>query len=244
MSRLATLLLALVAPAALAAEATSSSFPTSGFTRLAIDQGQGDVTIRASTKDVATVKAIRLNFDPDNCELRILVKDRTLTIINREASGLSLKEKHCEVDFEVEIPARIATDLNVGAGDVEIFGLKSDLVYRLGAGDLSIKDVDIKKLDGQSGTGKVDIEGILADATLKIGAGDAQITLPRAPGKGSIDLRMGTGDAVVSMPKESRVKAQFKSGVGSLTNELGDYKNANFTISGRAGVGDMTIKRL
>lgn len=242
---LSPMALALAQSPALAAGPESQTFAAGSFNRLTVEQGAGDVTIRASDKDVITVKSTKLDFDTGSCELRVLVKDKALTIINREAGGL-LSTKTCEVDFEIEVPARVFADLKVGAGDVEITGLKNELLYKIGAGDVIIKDADLKHLDGQSGTGKVTLEGAIGDATLKIGAGDAHVTLPRAPTKGSLDFRVGTGDAIVALPNGAKVKAQFKSGVGSLTNELGDAKDkdATFTVSGTAGVGDMTIKRL
>jgi hypothetical protein len=178
----------------------------------------------------------------EHCALDIDLKDGVLTTTAKQP-GATEGRDDCEVDLTIEVPRDVGLDLSVGAGDVAIDGVKGDLVYRLGSGDLRIGEAELQTVDGRSGSGDVDLVGSLVSGDLKLGAGDAAITFTTPPAPGHLDVRVGTGNATIKLPKDARIRSNFKAGLGSLTNELGDSPEAKFTISGTAGAGDMTIRR-
>lgn len=224
-----------------AADSVKKTFDAAGIKKLALEQASGKVEILGTDAKTATVTATKGRFD-DACELSMATKGSELVVRNKEPS-LDFNRK-CQVDFKIEVPKQVAMDLKVGAGDVTIDGVKGTLEYKLGNGDLRVKDADLAEVDGKSGSGDVEIAGHVGDAELKIGAGNAKITLDRAPAKGKLDVKVGTGNATIALPKDAKVKSTFKAGLGSLTNEFGDSADAQFTISGSAGTGDMTIRKL
>jgi hypothetical protein len=236
------------APTLLAAEGTSGAVVTKIFSadavrKLVVDSESGKLTIRGGARQ-AVVHARKLHFG-DACVLAIDLKDGALTATAKQPDEREIRGGHdaCEVELTIDVPRDVALDLALGAGDVAIDGVKGDLTYRLGSGDLRVGDAELGTLDGRSGSGDVDLVGSVVTGDLKLGAGDADITFPAPPAPGRLDVRVGTGNATIKLPKDARIRSNFKAGLGSLTNELGDSPEAKFTISGTAGAGDMTIRR-
>jgi len=237
---LAAAAFALAATALAAPAAETKTFDTAGLKELKIENASGTVKVRAAEGAQAKVVTTKKKFD-DGCTLEIGVKGDELQIIAKDAAGLLSK---CEVDIDAEVPRHLDAEVSLGSGDVEIVGLSGELDYKVGSGDLVVKDVHLHEVEGKTGSGDVRIDGTFTEAEITVGSGDAAITMTKAPAVGSLDVKVGTGSATVSLPKDAKVKSSFKSGLGTLTNEFTDSPDAKFTISGKAGTGDLTIKKL
>lgn len=239
--RYALLSLVLVASPAFATDLVKKSFDADQVKNLLVEQGAGNVKIVATDGKQATVEATKRAYDESACKLEIELDGKELRVTNKD-SWKNLQKK-CEVDFEIQVPKALDARLKVGSGNVEVTGLKGDLSYEVGSGNIQVKKAELDDLDGKSGSGNVSIEGQLAAGDLKLGAGNADLKLVRAEKKSKLDVKLGTGKATIALPKDATVKSSFKAGLGSLTNEFGQSDNAVYTISGAAGAGDMEIKR-
>lgn len=237
----ALLALALLASPAYATDTVKKSFDAADVKSLLVEQGVGKVSIIAGDAKQATVVVTKRQYDESACKLTVELDGKRLVVSNKD-SWKNLQKK-CEADFEITVPKSLDAQLKVGSGDIEVVGLKGDLSYEVGSGDIAVKKADLKDLDGKSGSGNVSVEGTVDDAELKLGAGNAALKLARSDKNSKVDVRFGTGKATVTLPKDATVKSSFKAGLGSLTNEFGQSDNAAFTISGAAGAGDMEIKR-
>jgi DUF4097 and DUF4098 domain-containing protein YvlB len=237
-----SLAFALLGPAittrAEASDVVKKTFAATAIKELDLETASGDVTIKGGAAEAGVV-ATKRKFD-QGCELKIELSGTTLVVENDKDGS----DRDCEVDLEITLPRAVALDLEIGAGDVDVAGVEGAVEFKLGAGDLTITDSVLKDIDGKSGSGDVTVTATIGKGELKIGAGNATINYASAPTQGSLDVRLGTGNATVGLPKDARVKTTFKSAMGSLTNEIDDAPNASYTISGSAGVGDLTIKRL
>ena len=238
----ASLIFALLGPAiathAEAAEIVKKAFPGVTIKKLDLQNAAGEVVIKGGAAE-AGVTATKRKFDK-GCTLKIELEGDTLVVDNTNDDN----DNDCEVDLSIALPRNVNLDLKIGAGDVNASGVAGELEFKLGSGDLVVSNAALTAVDGKSGSGDITLSGSIAQGELKIGAGNATVNYTEAPGKGSLDIKLGTGNAIVNLPKDSKVKTSFRSALGSLTNEVGDTVNAPYTISGSAGVGDLTIKKM
>ncbi len=239
--RSALLSLAVVASPAFATDTVTKSFDADSVKSLLVEQGAGKVKIVAGDVKHATVEVTKHQFDEEACKLVIELDGKELRVTNKDS--WKILQKKCEADLDITVPKNVDAKIRVGSGDVEVTGLKGDLSYEVGSGNIVVKKAELNDLDGKSGSGNVWVEGALADGDLKIGAGNADVKLAKAEKKSKLDIKLGTGKATISLPKDATVKSSFKAGLGSLTNEFSQSDNAVYTISGAAGAGDMEIKR-
>ncbi len=220
------------------AEPIAKTFAAAGVVKVRVEQASGLVTITATDSDTLTVKARKIAFE-SGCALDVGVTAGELRAVVKE-SGRS----RCEVAFDLTVPRAASVTVDVGTGDVQLTGLAGDLDYRVGRGNVTATEAAFGNLKGRSGAGNVSLSGTADECELKIGAGNADLAFSEMPEHGKLDLKLGTGNAVVRLPRDARVKSSFKAGMGSMTNEIGDSAEAKYTISGTAGTGDLTIRKL
>jgi hypothetical protein len=228
-----------ILPHAGAEDLLERSYAAGSMKSLVLASAAGDVTIRPTGSGQAVVRATKQVFGA-GCHLDMTLKDGELRVESRAlATGAT-----CKVAFEITLPRSAGVDVELGSGNLALEGVHGPLRYKVGAGDTRLSRLAPPSLEGRTGAGNLAVESCeLTTAQLKIGAGTAAITLSRAPDKGRLDVHLGTGNALISLPRNARVKSSFRAGLGTLTNEFVSTANG-FEISGTAGTGDMTIRRL
>ena len=120
-----------------------------------------------------------------------------------EVTGLSKRSNHgLHVGMRVYLPKELGLEVDMGAGELRIEGLRGDIDVRLGAGD-----IDIRLAEADVGT--VDLEAAVGDANLKLRRGWAEsarrhllggeVHWSRGEGDADVGVRVGAGDIEVRL---------------------------------------------
>lgn len=246
MLKIATILLTTFATMSLPVYADEElTFPAHNLQLIDIQNAQGNIHVESVTgsgNDNVSVKLTKGEY-LNSCRFTTELKSRRLVIISKANNKLFGKDI-CKLDIAVKIPKSMDLELRVGSGDVAIENVSGLVDYKIGSGNLSLKNVTTSKMIGRTGSGDVSVEGTIEEVDLKIGAGDVSLTYRTTPVEGSVEVKIGSGTTTVVLPENSSVSSKFKSGTGSLTNEFQNNSNAKFKISGTTGTGDMVIKKM
>jgi hypothetical protein len=221
-----TLMLATATPAIAGAPRTlNATLPADGLDTVKLEAGVGDVEIfAADTVDEVTLevqlKPRRGGFfssmkkaqrEVDEAELRVEASGGTLRLeIDTDAD-----DRHFEESWTIELPSRLAFDLELGVGDVEIRGIAGELSCEIGVGDVLV-------------------EAVSGDVTVEVGVGDASVT-SSADFYGSVAGSGGVGDAKLTVRGE-RISSSGFVGHSAEWNGEGPH---HIEIS--VGVGDARV---
>ena len=198
--------------------------PALGLERVSVDVAVGDVTVTVSpdtavhatvlltprrggifssrSEGERQVREAELDADLDGGTLELSV----------QTSG---KDHRFEARWQLQLPKRLALEVNVGVGDVTIVGLEGGCELDTGVGDLSLA-----------------VEG--GDIDAEVGVGDVSVTAPGGA-YGEVDGSTGVGDARLKVGKR-RIR-----GEGMVSKELKWSGEGPGTIEIETGVGDIKI---
>ncbi len=218
--------------------AETTEFDSKDINDVEIEITSGNVTLTAVEGAKATVVATKNKFN-EKCRMKIEKQGDTLVIDVERVNTLSLDD--CDVNFDVKVPKVVDVEVTIGTGFLSITGIKGDLDYTIGRGNV-LADGTFEKIEGKTGSGDVAIKGLTGGGDVKMGSGKVDLTFATADLKGNIDLKTGAGDATLLFPKGTKVKTDFRAGTGDLTNELGDNPKADFRVSMKSGTGDLNVK--
>ncbi len=216
-----------VVPVAVADEVRtlSDTVAAAGLERLVLESGVGDVEVIAVPADLVAfevrLEARRGGFfsskkraerEVDEARLSVEVVGSTLNIsVDSDAD-----ERRFEETWRLEIPARLAFELDLGVGDVSV---------RKVAGDLSI----------ESGVGDVLVDGAGADVAVEVGVGDVTVSAPLA-GAGRVECSAGVGDASI------RAGGDVVAGDGFVGHASEYTGSGEHEITIEVGVGDARVR--
>ncbi len=217
------------------------SFPASGIHTLDIENQDGNIRIEGSQTNTFQVTLNKIEYK--NCELTTERKEGRLIIASKSKNKIFGRET-CKLDIAIKAPKQIDLDLRLGGGDINVANIFGKFGLRVGSGDIAMSDTEISHLDLRSGAGNVAINGYIGSGEVKVGAGNIELSYNKNPIEGLLDLKVGSGTTTISMPNSAKISSKFKSGTGSLTNELKDSPDAKYKISGTSGTGDMVIKKI
>jgi hypothetical protein len=190
-----------------------------------LDAGVGDVSVVAvdSLAEVTlevTLKPRRGGFfssmkkaqrEVDDAELRMDVSKGVLRLEIETESD----DRHFEETWTIELPARLAVDLDLGVADVEVRGLAGTLTVDAGVGDVVAEAV----------SGNVFVDVGVGDATIRAAAVDY----------GSVEGSGGVGDAKLTVRGERISSSGF---VGKSAEWTGQGEHV---IDISMGVGDADV---
>ncbi len=196
-----------------------------GVDKVQLDAGVGDIDITGVADGDEIVVSVELEprrggffsslkkaqLEVDQATLRMDASRGVLRLEIETDSG----DRRFEENWTIEMPARLALDLDLGVGDVDIRSLGGAVSVDLGVGD-------------------VDAEGVSNDVTVDVGVGDATIRGP-ADAFGSVDGSGGVGDARLMVRGERIESSGF---VGHSAEWTGDGEH---TIEISLGVGDARV---
>jgi DUF4097 and DUF4098 domain-containing protein YvlB len=217
------------------------SVPASGIHTLEIDNQDGNIRIEGA--QINTIQVTLNKIEYKNCELITDRKEGRFVVTSKSKNKIFGRET-CKLDITVKAPKQIDLDVKLGGGDVSVTTIQGKFSFKVGGGDVLLTDAEISHLDLKSGAGNVSVTGYIGSGELKVGAGNIDLSYNKNPLEGVLDLKVGSGTTTISVPNSAKISSKFKSGTGSLTNELKDSPDAKFKISGTSGTGDMVIKKI
>jgi len=196
-----------------------------GVDKVQLDAGVGDIHVTGVGGGDEIVVSVELEprrggffsslkkaqREVDEAVLRMDARRGVLRLEIETDSG----DRRFEENWTIEMPARLALDLDLGVGDVDIRNLDGDLAVEVGVGDILA-------------------EGVSNDVTIDIGVGDATIR-GSADDFGSVDGSGGVGDARLSVRGKRIESSGF---VGHSAEWTGDGEH---TIEISLGVGDARV---
>ena len=210
--------------------------------KLVFENGNGNLDISAHTGKDIVVTLEKRDFHDKNCKLILKQAGTELLVqVDRDNDGFFAGD--CEVDFRVLVPeaSRVDYALTLGSGNLKLTDLTGELIFNLGAGDVSGSGLSVDSLDGKSGAGNVDLKGTVVSGELTLGVGNAIVVLTGTK-RGFLNIKTGTGNAVVNIPKDASVTANVTSGLGNITNQVTSKAGAPYKVSVTTGIGNATLR--
>ncbi len=199
---------AVFSPLAAADEARveNLSLDTAGVTRLVIDTGAGELTVKgdpAATAIEVVARILPADADPERYELWLRSEDEraSLTARHLDKSWFSWGNDERSIDIEVTMPEHIAVEIDDGAGAIEVTGLRGGLRIEDGSGSLTVRDV-AGPLEIDDGSGSVIVTGVAGSVTIDDGSGDLKVydvtgDIEIEDGSGGIDVQRAGGAVVI-----------------------------------------------
>jgi hypothetical protein len=198
---------------------------SAGVDKVRLDSGVGDIEVTALDDTDRITVSVELRprrggffssmkkaqREVDEAELRMDVSKGVLRLEIETDSD----DRHFEERWQIELPAELDFDLDIGVGDVEIRGI---------AGDLTI----------DAGVGDVVAEAVSGDISIDVGVGDAVVRAAAAD-YGSVEGSGGVGDAKLVVRGERISSSGF---VGKSAEWTGEGSRS---IEISMGVGDAEV---
>lgn len=200
------------------------SISATGLDRVEIEAGVGDVRVEVGEDETVVVE---VTLEPRRgglfSSIRTAEREVQEATLEVETAGrvLQLKvgtnadERRFEERWAVVMPARLALQLELGVGDVELRGIAGGVSLEAGVGNVV-----------------VDTEG--GDLDLELGVGDLSVRAPAAA-YGRVRCAAGVGDARIRVQGE-------KLGGGGFIGSSASWKGTGpHRIEAELGVGDASV---
>ena len=216
----------------------TKEFLTKDLLRVEVFNQKGDVLIKGDGTDKVIIKTEKIKFG-SKCFLSFKQNNRVLEIESGKRSLLSASD--CEANLTITVPKKIDLKVNNVTGGIDVNNTKGDLDLKVASGDITVDSV-VEELNAISGSGAIDVKGLVGNASVKLGAGKIKLGYAKDPIRGAIDIKSGSGDATLFLPPKMRIHSRVLVGSGEAYNEIGDFEDAKFLISFKAGSGNLNIK--
>lgn len=214
--RHATFALVLFPMAVGAAERTLHfSHPASGITAVELAVGASDVEVIGTDGDEINAEVVisGTRWQVQKLDIASRIVGKTLTLSLEPAKYSKGKaDKH----WQLQLPKRLALDVEAGVGDIRIKGLSGDLELEVGVGDILVEDFS-------------------GNFEAKTGVGDVELTVPWSA-VGHLDLVTGVGSINVRKPQGK------EEGRGLISQTYSEEGPGKARIRVTTGVGDITVR--
>lgn len=217
-------------------------FKSEEVSTIEVQTDTGAIVLSTMEGPVVKVK-LTGEYNPEECEVSVEIKDSKLILQSKSKRKLFFwRRGNCKTGFNVSAPANKKIIVKSGSGHVEIKDFTAGVELYSGAGMVEFKNTS-GPISVKSGAGTVLGKIYSEKVDVKSGAGTVNLSWTKSPEKGSVSIKSGAGVTVLSFPSGSRVSVNFKSGAGSIKNELGDDPGALFKINVETGAGSLHIKK-
>jgi hypothetical protein len=177
----------------------NQSFASDDFEKLKLELTVGQLDIEVWDEDRVEV-SIELRAERSWLTLRRRNLDGIELSVeeNGDELYLGIDEKKLEQEWSLKVPAKLAMEIEMGVGSVDINGLQNSLALELEVGEVSINtvDVDFRTIEASVGVGDAALRGfgpsaenersfVSADAYYE-GEGEYQIKVELGVGEVSI----------------------------------------------------------
>jgi hypothetical protein len=250
---------ALVSPTRSSAEPETWTLPAEGIDLLDIDLAAAGLRLVGlpAAADEIRVRVEMISGD-GSCDVRVGDVGDVLDVRVRPAKA-NLRG-YCEASVEIEVPASIEVDADVGPGTItlEHLGSMADLSVgpghvrgtahsprlrvHTGPGDVDLAGL-VGRVDVDSGPGDVSLRFIRApeDVVVEAGLGDVSVWFETAP-RGHVDIVGGLGDVAVWLPAGAAVDLEVSHVLGEKVIEFEDDAEAAGLLEIKAGLGDLFVR--
>ena len=232
------------------------------ISELKIIQGSGDVQIHTGQNNEIIVKGnVRVSASKESKATEILdgliknppiaIRGEVLEIGDKGFNRSIFDEPKVEIDYEIIVPKKIKTSIDIGSGDVfikdingpiEVDGgsgkvmienISSDVKFNMGSGNASLKKIE-GKIDG--GTGSGDITVSETGGNIDVEAGSGKISIVDI--KGNIKTETGSGNVTI---KNARKNISTETGSGDITIESSITDHADWQFETGSGNAKITL---
>jgi len=178
---------------------------------LVVNGGSGDVRVSAGTGGVRVVEHQSYRDTPPVTEHR--TEGGTLTL------GFRCPQGHCEVGYEVEVPAATVVTVVNGTGEIVLTGLAGEIDARTGTGDVRADGLTSAGVRLDSGTGDVRAEFAAPPSVVRVTAGTGSVAVTVPGGPYAVSAHTGTGQVRVGVDRQPGAGRSVvaESGVGDVT---------------------------
>jgi len=239
----AVMLAAAPALAQIETERVDRTIPFASGGTITLKNFSGDVRITGTDRDQVVIKAVRRATRErlDRIKLDIQTSGSHLTIDANKREDEGWFERHnnnvVETDFEIEVPAKSALDVNVFSSDVRITGVSGDAKVHSFSGALTLRGVT-GPLDAKTFSAAIDVEitgTTEPDLQLETFSGDIDARLPEGS-QGHVRFSSFSGDIESDLPLTLRSKSRR-----TLEADLGSGGGRDLRF--KTFSGDVTLKR-
>lgn len=197
--------------------------------RVTVRRGpSGEIRVTVTKKAVSTDRLAQIDVD-------VRAEDDGVRIRTSHRGALIGSAGNASVDVEVVVPADARVELDTGAGNVEVDGVRGPISARSGAGRVRVQGA-AAPVDLTSGAGEIDYEGDpRGDCFFSNGAGG--ITL-RLPADADVEVTLTTGIGAINLggfDVEGEISRMEVDGV------IGTGEDAS--IEAHTGAGSITLVR-
>ena len=217
-------------------------FGTRGLFALIVYIGKGQVNVSGTADGKLVVKAEPKGFDEKKCVFRVENKKGQIAVVVEKRKKF-FNSSDCEMDIDVKVPKSFTVSTRVGFGDTHIKKVSGMVDFNIGRGNINI-DADTETLNGKVGSGSVEAKGLTGDVNLNIGTGNSELVYNKNAKRGELNIKTGTGNVNLSLPAKAKVSSDFKSGVGSVSSDFQNTKDASFKVVMKSGVGSLKISKM
>ncbi|MDO8805756.1 MAG: hypothetical protein Q7R35_15155 [Elusimicrobiota bacterium] len=206
-----------------------------------VEADAGEINLLA--EEGMSIKAeLTGDYNSEKTVLTMEIKDSKLILTVKSRKKWFCFGGSCKNGFKITAPAKTLLTVMNGAGRVIANGFTAGAEISSGAGEVVFQALS-GPIRVKSGAGSVSGDIYSEDLEVKSGAGAVNLSWTQAPRQGSALVKNGAGSTTLAFPAGSKVAVKFKSGVGSMTNELGDTPSAPFKVEVKSGAGSLAIKK-
>lgn len=241
--------LALAAPCAAASEVVREqsevTLDGANATSIEVHNARGRIDVKPSTDGAIHVRALKTTRAPDRAEARRLAEQTVVKIargpavrievvyprivhhVNIWKSSSDEDVPRSEVQFSIEIPARLAATLTASSGEIATEGLAGAQTLRSSSGEIRVTGAG-GPLDLRTASGDVAVDrgrGRVTTASGNVRWGQAPGPLAIATGSGSVRV------------EEARDSLRIAAHSGSI-----DVGRAPAGVTAAAASGDLTVR--
>lgn len=211
--------------------------------KLNVKNGSGHIKIQAHSESKVKVEYHQIAWGKD-CNLMLKQASDEVKIKVENHSSSILSHQQCQVDLVISIPKDFSGTLESGSGEISIDGMKGDLKFKTGSGNVAISNAIITKMEGRSGSGDISLKGEFLQVELKTGSGKISTLFEKMASKAKFKAKTGSGSVFVAVPTKATVKTNFKSGSGQMSVKASYNPNPNLEIEVKTGSGDLKVEQL
>jgi hypothetical protein len=208
------------------------SFPDRG--RLELHNFSGRVLITGTSGRDVVIKAVR-RADRDRLDhIKLDIRTEGSAVVieanKRDSNWHERNNNVVETEFDIQVPASAALDVDCFSSDVEIRGVTGDQKLHTFSGDMTVKDAKgVLSLDTFSGGLDIDLAGAGASPELRAKTfnGDIRVRLA-ADAKAEVSFTTHSGDFDAAMPvtlrssRRSRISGEL-GGSGGRTLDFNTF---------------------
>jgi DUF4097 and DUF4098 domain-containing protein YvlB len=241
------------------ADEWSKSFDTAGPAALRIKTSDAHIRIETWDRNTIEARVTTRNWKIGDDGIRILDQqngDLVSLEVKFPRSFFSINFNRRRVDILVRVPKETRLDLRTGDGDIEVTGVKGEIVADTGDGNIRIVGTE-GNLRAHTGDGNIDVRDARGKAAVETGDGNIGIEnlggrLRAVTGDGNVraegvfevlEIETGDGRVEASALEGSKMAGQWtlRTGDGSLTLRLPQEFDAEVDVRTGDGHIDFNI---